>query len=71
MSGSALLLPRDLRALLPEFLGLDAKLRQERVFLHRPRRERAVEVIDERDRLLRVGCSLGGLGFVLGARLCA
>ena len=38
--------------LLPELLRVDADLRQEGVVLHGARRERAVEVVDERDGLL-------------------
>ena len=40
---------RDARALGPELFRLDAELRQEGVFLHRLRRQRAVEVVDEGD----------------------
>ena len=39
----------DARALGPEFLRVDAELRQERVFLHRLRRQRAVEVVNKGD----------------------
>ena len=49
---------RDARALGPEFLRVDAELRQERVFLHRLRRQRAVEVVDKGDGFfLRAGDS--------------
>src|SRR6185295_4958495 len=40
---------RDTRALGPELLRFDSELRQEGIFLHRFRRQRAVEVIDEGD----------------------
>src|SRR5690606_37651548 len=36
----------------PKGLGVLAYLRQERVFLHRPWRESAVEIVNERDGLL-------------------
>ena len=53
------------RTLGPEILGLDAELRQKRIFLHRLRGERAIEIVDQRDRLLGVR---GFLLFEAGAR---
>ncbi len=53
----------DVVRFLPEGGGVHADLRQEGVVLHRARRQRAVEIVDERDGLLVEG------GFGVRARL--